>query len=131
MIESGKINEIAVYYLLAHNTEVHIGDGFISGETLQTLFNKYGIIIWENQGQFVLIPPAIIGNAWKCWNATQIIRENYSRAEVPAVEITWKQGHRIDRQVAMFLLTASKEYDRLSNTNSASDPPSEDQADKP
>ncbi len=135
MVKSRKCFAPYIYYLRYDRYTLKVGTEEFPDKVLTTLCDrKDGLVIWENQGAFKLIPAAILLNLLHARHASQQIKESYPRAVGPQSlnEITWSQGLPIAATIAgHLLLTPCKEPNELDDTNSDTGPAGEDQPDHP
>ena len=86
-----------------------VGKNFIEGTALQELSEHRGIILWECNGLFRIIPINIICNVLQLWESVQRLREYYPRLECPRIEFTWSQGIDVSDQVVKRIWFSSPE----------------------
>ena len=129
MIESKTYFKSIAYFIRCNKTLLQLGEkGKLSIHALKALLERNGIIIWENQGIFKLIPNSILRNVWTNFNAAQQIKENYPLTTEPRKlkEISWNQGIPISPIVVKNLLIIDNSGNESSNTDTATRSDSKD-----
>lgn len=88
------------------------------------------ILIWENQGRFRVISPAVIHNAWMA-TLSSIEQKTFNPRHVAFPSpICWTQGVDITPDIVN-ILRAREGCDSSSYPSSETDPPAKDQTENP
>ena len=124
--------EPLLYHIRCNKGYLVIGDMGIPITTLALLVEKNGMIIWENQGFFKLIPNSVLRNLRTRYENARSIAAVYSRVKPPKglTEINWNQGIDIPSAVAKVLLTACKKRYELRKPDTTTDPTTEGKSDQ-
>lgn len=88
-----------------------------------------GILLWENQGSFRLIPTAILQNIHSTYQDMLAQAALNPRAMFAEPTIQWDQGTPISAEAVRVLLRACNSSDDSVETDTTTDTPGEDQPD--
>ena len=123
-----------IYFTQCDRLVLEMGSKEFPVAVLQMLLKRNGVLIWENQGSFKLIPSPVLRNLMMHYETARKLDAVYPRIK-PSThmnKITWEQGITISPTVVKaLLLTPHKGSDGLSEPDPATNPTGEDQADKP
>ena len=106
-MKSKKLFDSLIYYVRYDGPTLEIGSDEFPEVVLDILIKKNGILIWENQGTYKLVPAPVLHNIWLNHEASQQIKEEYPRVEGARGlnTISWNQGLPISPLIARnFLL---------------------------
>ena len=129
MIKSNILHKPLIYFVRCTGLILQIADTTLSGAMLDTLHDKNGIVIWENQGMFKLIPVLVLWNVLMEYKFTQQLKAQYPRTTVNFVAIHWNQGIDISPKVVESLLASQEECSGLTDTEGKTPTTCENQAD--
>ena len=123
-----------IYFLRSTQRVIQIGKELPTRIVQLLLADKSGILIWENQGSFIVIPNSILHNLKTHYEIARSLNAMYPRMKSPKNlnTISWEQGHFISPAAAkVLLLTPNDNSDDLSNSDTPTDAAGKDQANKP
>jgi len=124
-----------IYFLQCTKRVIQIGKELPTRVVVQLLLaDKSGILIWENQGSFKIIPNSILRNLKTHYENTRSLSAMYPRIRPPKNlnTISWEQGYYILPEVAKLLLSIpDNRGDDFSEPNTTPDTTGEDKANKP
>jgi hypothetical protein len=100
MIKSQTVFKISGYFIRYDGLNLPISDKELPGKKelpvviLLALVNHKGILIWENQGVFKLIPEQVLRNAKLNHEASRQLKKEYPRTKKldSLKTISWEQG---------------------------------------
>ncbi len=134
MIKSKRLFDSLIYFIRYDGPTLTIGTDEFPTAILDTLIQKNGLVIWENQGTFKLIPTPVIHNIWLASDASDQIKKEYPRTEVPhgLNTVSWNQGLPISPVMARNFLSIPHEIrNGFADADTPTQATSEDQADDP
>lgn len=134
MVKSKRLFDSLIYFIRYDGSTLTVGNDEFPEAVLDMLIQNNGLLIWENQGTFRLIPAPVIHNIWLASVASDQLKKEYPRAEIShgLNAVSWKQGLLISPIVARNFLTVPHEKRKgFADTNPAPEPTSEDQTDDP
>lgn len=123
-----------ICFIRYNGLTLQIGDKHFPIWILKTLIKANGIIIWENQGAFRLIPNPILCNLKTQYENAQSLVAVYPRIKPPndLNKILWEQGEPISSKIVEYLLSTShEESDSPSGSDPTTQSTSEDQTNQP
>lgn len=125
--------ETFIYYLRHDNLTLQIDNKIFPDKILNLLIKRNGVLIWEAQGAFKLIPAPILCNLILNYNASQQLKKEYPRTKEPDgfTTIVWNQGISLSPAAAdVLLLAACKERYELCEPDTTTDPTTEGKSDQ-
>lgn len=135
MVKSRKCFEPYIYYVRYDRPTLRVGTEEFPDKVLTILCDrKDGLIIWENQGTFKLIPAGVLLNLSQARLASQKLAKSYPLVKGPRSlsEITWDQGVPITPTVVEhLLLTPCDATDESTEPDTPAETNGEDQPDQP
>ncbi len=124
-----------IYYVHFDGPVLFMGEPEIVDRILTRLVNEInGVLIWENQGAYRLIPATVLFNLFTNREFLRRQMEHYPRITVSPdlSEITWNQGIAISPTVVEHLLLAPCDSsDESGKSDSATEPTVENHTDEP
>lgn len=131
MLESGKFYRPTIFFVQHNEMFLKVG-GELPTKILHTLIEINGVIIWENQGVFRLVPSHILRNLITQYETARSLNALYPRTKFPdnLLNITWDQGINISTVCETIKALLSTE-ESLGNSDTATDPTGEDHTDQP
>lgn len=134
MVKSRKLFDSLIYYIRYDGPVLKIGSDEFPAVVLELLVHKNGLVIWENQGTFKLIPAPVLHNILLTCGASHQLKKEYPRTGVSKGlnTISWGQGQPISPVIARnFLLVPHEERKSFADPDAATKATSEDQTDDP
>ena len=127
--DKNKLYKPTVYFIRCHGPVLRVG-GDLPVAIFHLLINTKGVIIWEQQGRFKIIPPVILSNLARQYEAARSIGALYPRITPPTAltEIQWDQGTDIYYNTVMVLLTTEN---CLGESDTTTDTTGKDHPDQP
>lgn len=135
MIKSKKLFESFIYFIRYDGPfPLKVGSKELPDTVLDILIKKNGIVIWENQGIFKLIPVTILHNIWLTCGTSQQLKKGYPRMTPPSGlnEISFSQGIIIPPAIVKnLLLIPYEKRNGFSDPDSTAHSTSENQTNNP
>lgn len=132
-VKSETFFEVPIYFVRGHDLVLRIGSNDLPTKILNSLIERNGIIIWEVQGTFRLVPAPILCNILLNYHASQQLKKEYPRTKGldGFTTIVWDQGISIPSAAVEILLLAARDHsDEFSKADTPANPTTKGQPDK-
>lgn len=102
----GKLYKLHIHYTRSNTRILKLGSAELPTSAVQNLLANGGVLIWENQGSFKIVPNLVLHNMKLRYETARSIDALYPRTKPSAKlnEISWEQGIAISPAVVKALL---------------------------
>ena len=123
-----------IYFVQYEGWVLFVRSGVLPVETVHSILDQGGILIWRSHGRYRLITRGILQDIVIRHDIGQSLAVLYprSRPGKPLTEISWDRGLEISTAIASGLLSGPCDSsDELSDADTATEPASENETNQP